>query len=305
MLYIVTSGNASDQPTTLLTKSYQSNATNTINSKAMKVHKVLILIDFSDATEPLLTYSMSLARHLHAEVQVFHAYYIPTVLTGDMYVPDDLPAQYEKNANQKFDAIQKKLPAMQAIPVPFTAISGNLVPEMNRLIDREQINLVVVGNRGGGFMTNILGSNTVKVIQHAHCPVLSVPADVSFQPFRRMALAVDLKNTKSELISLTAEFAQTFGARVDVVHVSDAPIPVDPTQLTKQLDNALEEVTHPFSHVHSADAERGIEKYLTGNNNDLLVLLPRPHSLFDRIFQKSISRQMAFQKKIPLLTLPV
>nr|WKN35675.1 universal stress protein [Tunicatimonas sp. TK19036] len=269
----------------------------------MRIKKVLVLTDFSEASIPLLNYGLSLAHYLHAQVWVQHTYYIPAVAASDMYVPVDLQAQCEENAHQKFNLIKKTLPALQEHNVRFVVSYGDLVTEMNKLIDQEQINLVVVGNQGSGFLTNILGSNTVKVIQHAHCPVLSVPAKAVFRPFRRLALAVDLKNTAIDPINLTSDIARAFNARVDLIHISDAPVPVDTEQMTKLLDSALDEIVHHFFHVHSADIEQGIERHLEGNNNDLIVLLPREHAFFDRVFQRSISQRIAYQNKIPLLTI--
>lgn len=269
----------------------------------MNTHKILILVDFSEVSTKLLEYGLALAQQLDARVWIQHTYYIPPNAAGEVFIPAEALEEYEKEIYQEFEALKQKLPALKHQNAHFEVSFGDLLPEMNKLIDREQINLVVIGNRGGGLITNILGSNTIKVIQHAHCPVLSVPEGISFEPFRRMAIAIDLKATRPEVIRHIAAFARDFRARVDIVHMSEAPVAVDATQLTHTLDKALEEVAHQFFHVHTSDIEKGIEQHILGCNTDLLVLLPRAHSFFDSLFQKSISRQMAYQKKIPLLSI--
>lgn len=269
----------------------------------MKIQKILILSDFSEVSTPLLRYGLALAQHLDARVWVQHTYYIPPNVAGEVFISADALQNYEKNIYQEFDALKEELPALKQQNVAFELNFGDLVPEMNKLIDREQMDLVIIGNRGGGFINNILGSNTIKVIQHAHCPVLSVPEGISFEFFRRMAVTIDLKETKPVIIQHIATFAQAFRARVDIIHMSEAPVAVDATQLAHAMDRMLEEVSHQFFHVHTSDIEKGIEQHMDGNNNDLLVLLPRAHSFFDAIFQKSISRQLAYQKKVPLLSI--
>ena len=94
-----------------------------------------------------------------------------------------------------------------------------------------------------------------------------------------------------------------FRGKVDIVHVSKAPVPVDVPQLIHSLDLGLEGVSHELFHIHTSDVEKGIERHIAGNNNDLLILLPKAHPFFDRLFQKSISRQAVYQKKIPLLSI--
>ncbi|WPP49974.1 universal stress protein [Catalinimonas niigatensis] len=267
----------------------------------MKIQKLLILSDFSEVSTPLLRYGLALAQHLNARVWVQHTYSFPATISGEAYIPEDAFKNYEKRIVQEFDALKKELPALR--DVQFELSCGDLVPEMNKLIESEQIDLVVIGNQGGGFITNILGSNTIKVIQHAHCPVLSVPDSIAFQPFQHMAMAMDLKATKPAVIQRIADFAQSFRARMDIIHVSEAPVAVDVNQLTHKLDKALENTSHQFFHVHTSDIDQAIAKHMEGNNDDLLILLPREHTFFDSLFQKSISRQLAYQKKVPLLSI--
>lgn len=269
----------------------------------MKIQKILVLTDLSAASVSLLHYGVGLSLHLNAQLWVQHVYYIPPTVAGEVFVPEEVMQNYEQNVYRGFDHLKAEIPALSEQNGSFVASYGDLLTEANRLIDEEGIDLLLVGNRGAGFLTNILGSNTIKSIQQAHCPVLSVPAETVFRPFRRMALALDLKKTSAALIGQAADIAKIFGARVDLVHVSEAPVPVDIQQLTRSLEQALETVPHQFYSVHSLDVESGIARHLEGKNNDLLLLFPRAHSLFDRIFQKSITRKAAYQEKVPLLTL--
>jgi nucleotide-binding universal stress UspA family protein len=270
---------------------------------AMKTKKILILSDFSEVSHALLQYGLALAQQLNAQVWIQHTYYIPPNIAGEVFIPAEALEDYEKTIYQKFEFLKKELPALKAPEVQFVVSFGDLVPEMNKLIDKAQIDLAVIGKQGGGFVTNILGSNTIKIIQHAHCPVLSVPEGIAFQPYRRMVMAVDLKETQPSVIRQVADFAQVFRSRMDIVHVSEAPVAVDVRQLSHMLDKALENVSHQFFHIHASEIDKAIERHVEGNSSDLLVLLPRKHSFFDSIFQKSISRQLAYQKKTPLLTI--
>lgn len=267
----------------------------------MNVQKLLILSDFSEKSTSLLTYGLLLAEQLNAQVWVQHTFYIPPNAAGQMFIPADAMEQYEKSIQREFGYLKEKLPALQKKKVRLVVSHGDLVPQMNTIIDEQQINLVVVGSQGGGFLTNVLGSNTIKVIQHAHCPVLTVPQGAVFQPFQRMALAVDLKEVKVTTYNYILHFASISQAQVDIVHVSEQPVNVK--QMTALLDFKLHEVKHAFFNILSEDIEKGIAQHMENNNIDLLLLLPRVHSFFDRIFQKSITRQLAFQEKVPLLTI--
>ena len=268
-----------------------------------KIEKLLILSDFSDLSIPLIKYGLAMAKHLEAQVWIQYVYQITVNVSGDMYISPIVLEEFEEEIRKRYEKLKKEIPTLQGDTVHFMISNGDLLLEANDLIDKEKIDLVVMGNRSEGFLTNILGSTANKMIQHAHCPVLTIPQEVDFQPFRKMALAVDLQQNSQEILTYFSGIAEAFNSRVDIIHVSQAPVPVDVSRLVNQLDRQLENVNHQFFHIHATEIEEAIERHVKGNNIDLLVLQPRKHPFFDRLFQKSISRQAAYQKKTPLLTI--
>ncbi|MDF9796535.1 nucleotide-binding universal stress UspA family protein [Catalinimonas alkaloidigena] len=269
----------------------------------MNTKKILILVDFSEVSMSLMRYGLALSRHLGAEVWIQYVYYIPPNFAGEVYIPVDALENYKKKVHKQFENLRKEHAEFKN--VNFVMNYGDLLTETNRLIEQEDIGLVVMGKKGGGFLTNVLGSNTLKMIEHARCPVLSVPEDIEFEVFHHLALAIDLKDTKSEIFHFLVDFAQAFSSKVDIIHVSEAPVAIDATKLQPAIETAFSDVPHQFFHIHAVDVEKSIEKHMVGNSVDLLVLLPRSHSFFDRLFQKRITRQAAFQSKVPLLSIHI
>ncbi len=267
----------------------------------MSTRKILILSDFSEVSTHLLTYGLQLAQYLKAQVWIQYVYYIPPSVAGEVFIPANALDSYEKDISDAFQQLKGTLPELKEKEVHFVVSQGDLIPVMNKLIDNKNIDLVIIGNQVGGFLTNILGSNAIKVIQQAHCPVLSVPDGITFKPFQRMVWATDLKETDKTMLNRLLDFASAFLAHIDAVHVSDKP--VDASQLAQSMDLALKNISHLFYHIHATDVEKGLEQHIETHKNDLVVMMPRAHSFFDRIFQKSVSRRVAYQTKIPLLTI--
>ncbi|MFP4089482.1 MAG: universal stress protein [Cyclobacteriaceae bacterium] len=267
----------------------------------MRIEKLLILIDLSEISLPLLRYGVKLAEHLQARVWVQYVYQITTHITGDTYFAPAMLENYEQEVSRDFDSIVSQVSGLDK--AAFVISRGDFLTEVNHLIDKEKMDLVLIGNRGKGFLTNIMGSNANKIIQHAHCPVLSLPQEKDFEPINKLAFAIDLQETSQEVIDFVKSFAKAFSARIDIIHVSKAPVAVDVRHILQTLDANLEGIQHQFFHIKNAEIEEALERHMVSNNVDLLVLLPRAHSFFDRLFQKSISRQAAYQKKMPLLTI--
>jgi nucleotide-binding universal stress UspA family protein len=86
--------------------------------------------------------------------------------------------------------------------------------------------VLVVGRRGhGGFAGLALGSVSAKVAEHAHCPVLVVPAEdehagETAQP-PRIVVGVDGSESSKEALRWAARLAQPLHARIDAVTLWD------------------------------------------------------------------------------------
>ncbi len=266
----------------------------------MSLNRILILNDFSDASRKSMQYGLQLAQSLEASIWILHVYYIPPDLAGQVVISQEALKNYEKSIYQQLNSLKSDLEIEDN--VEFVVSRGDLIVEMNRLIDNETIDLVVVGNHGGGFWTNVLGSNTVKIIQHAHCPVLSVPEEAVFKPFKKIAFAADLKETSPEVLVQLVNFTQTFQALVDVIHVS-GKTSRDTKEEYSMLSKMLTPVSHTFYYAWEKDIEAGILEHVQEHQNDLLVLVPRIHTFFDSLFQKSITEQVVYHTHFPLLSI--
>lgn len=263
--------------------------------------KILIMTDFSGAAEQAATYGMHLAKRLGAEVWIQHVYYIPQDMAGEVFIQYEAMANYELKLQPKVARLKEQFTSLLPGEFRFFLSNGDLITEMNKLIDQEKIDLVVVGNRGNGFLTNILGSHTVKAIQHAHCPVLSIPKDAPFHPIENIAFAADLKQTSEKVLHQLVMFARLFQARVDVIHIRNSSN--EQQEAATTLFELLQDIPHTYYYIWVNDIEKGIQLHVETHGNDLIILLPRTHSFFDRLFQRSISRQLAFHTKVPLLSI--
>jgi nucleotide-binding universal stress UspA family protein len=95
-----------------------------------------------------------------------------------MILPPDAPEQ-EKTRLAAQETTQKAVDAAgepKPASVTVRAVSGIAAQELIKA--SEDSDLVVVGSRGGGgFAKLVLGSVSSKVVSHASCPVVVVPAD--------------------------------------------------------------------------------------------------------------------------------
>jgi nucleotide-binding universal stress UspA family protein len=147
-------------------------------------NKILCPVDFSEFTDQILDYAVTIAKRFDSELHLIHV--IPNLNYFTPYesflTPENLVA-IERNikgeVEKDFDKITKK------IDLPFKRIikTGVTFVEIIDYIKEHGVDLVVMGTHGRSGIEHILiGSVAEKVVRKSPCPVLTVrPKDKAFK----------------------------------------------------------------------------------------------------------------------------
>jgi nucleotide-binding universal stress UspA family protein len=159
--------------------------------------RILVPIDFSDATPPVIDLARQLAKGLDAEIHLVHvreliAAAAPGALgyglagmpelapMSGVPVPvfDPIPQSIPEDEDQKSKLAQwQREIAQEGIKVSLHEPTGKVAEEILNQADVLQADLIVMGTHGHGAMYNLLvGSATKGVLKHSRRPVLLVPA---------------------------------------------------------------------------------------------------------------------------------
>ena len=189
--------------------------------------------------------------------------------------------------------------------ITFKAIKSHKVADtVRRFAEATKINLIIMGSRGASSLKKVvLGGTTVSVIDVCDAPVLAIPGQAEFTNFKNVVYASDLKNVQKELDTIIP-FARIFGSTIHMVHVVEA--------IDKNVDSKREEAA---ALVQKADYAKisleividdnvpvAIDKYLKEKKGDVLTTFTHELNLFEKIFARSVTRKLAYQGIIPLLT---
>lgn len=163
-----------------------------------------------------------------------------------------------------------------------------------------------MGTKGANERTDaLLGSTTKKVVDNAHSNVLVVPREVSPKPFDKVAYSTDHHEKDPEALVQLKELVDRFHAELHVVHVQEGKN--DEQDPKRTLGKALEErsdISNVTFHRIS-DEEKGVEEALESFVQEegigLLAMLNRNLNFFERFFDPSMARKMAYQSEVPLL----
>lgn len=141
----------------------------------LELRNILLPTDFSEPSLVATRYALEFARRFGAKLHLLHVIEDPVVYLP-MFESYPLPSreEFEQFAQTRLD--NWILPDdAQGIEIARQWVHGAPFVEILRAIEREQIDLVVLGTHGRGFAAHLLmGSVAEKIVRKARCPVLTV-----------------------------------------------------------------------------------------------------------------------------------
>ena len=148
--------------------------------------RILVPVDFSDASQAAVRYGVALGRAFGATLHLLHAavrhelqVMVERQRVIDLFLgPQDAATKSPPNAAHELLATlltAEEQPAFRAEYVLRASGLGGPYVEIVRYAKERDIDLIVMGTHGRGFVAHMLmGSVAEKVVRAAPCPVLTV-----------------------------------------------------------------------------------------------------------------------------------
>lgn len=143
-------------------------------------NKILVPVDFSDSSAEALKYARMLAEKLGSQLDVLHAYDVPTfipphvvVMMGEVDAP--LTEHAERHATEQLDEFLARHGIPKDAAVGRKILMGPPAMTVLEAAEDGQYDLVVMGTHGRtGLPRLVMGSTAEKVVRGCPCPVLTV-----------------------------------------------------------------------------------------------------------------------------------
>jgi nucleotide-binding universal stress UspA family protein len=267
---------------------------------------ILVPTDFSPLSKVAIQYAIRIANQLNGVVTLLHVLTITQPVRVSMQdkmrdLGDDMIRFAERDLEKLARDAMKNVTTDR--PLQFSVVRGSdFSTELTKETQRLKIHLVVMGTNGAsGLKKAVVGSNTTSIIEMSEVPVLAVPDKAKFRGFKDIIYACDLQNTEKELRTLLT-YASRFGSTIHLVHVESNGDRVD--EIEEQLAAIVKKLN--VKNVCAVvlvdrDVEGAIEQYIGVNKAELLAMFTHKVSFYEKLFDKSMTRKVAFHSLVPLL----
>ncbi len=174
---------------------------------------------------------------------------------------------------------------------------------VEELASEQGISLVVMGTKGESNKPDIwVGKTAIEIMEETRLPVIVVPERAKMVKPKSIVYATDLEDATADVQQLIS-FVRLFGAHLYVlnVEVGNSPKGMNRSVMEWRL---REDALYNAISTHQVKEEtvtKGIEKFCKAKKADLVVMFRRRRGLFERILHRSITKDVSYQTKIPLL----
>lgn len=268
--------------------------------------RIVILTDFSGNARNASIYAIRLFGVEDAEYTLFNVYYdsdsddMPFFTLGDL-LENEAEKELDKEKNYLLRYFSKKL------KITTLSSSGLLTTQLNELAKEHKFDYVVMGLKGESAQKrDFIGSNTIDVIRNAIVPVIAVPDRAFFTSLSKIGVAVDKGEfTRKDCTAALVDLAMEKHARLDFIHVETDPnIPEGSVSMSDfKMIKGFNGVPHEFHSLANDNISEAILNYAHDQEMDMLVLISKKNSLFDRLIHRSLINEVVMLSDIPLFAI--
>ena len=270
----------------------------------------IVPTDFSINAKYAAKYAAMLAQTTNSTIRLLH------ILSPPLFGDDKLDSVYkEKVASSKNEALIKLDELRDEIISEYanitcdhiTRVTENSSENIVSIALNNKADFIVMGTRGAGLIKKtLLGSNTASVIEDSPIPVFVIPEEVSFLNPKKIVFASRFHNSDVQAIKQLSIIVSAFNAELIIVHFIENKKDEEACSLIMKtfLARIREVITYPKITCHifeNENAQNGIEKFIDIVDADIIALSTKNRNPIEKLFSRSMTKDMSFHSKIPLL----
>ncbi|MEM9548963.1 MAG: universal stress protein [Bacteroidota bacterium] len=272
-----------------------------------EMDKIIVPVDFSDVSTNAFMYGHRLATDLGAVVKALHVY-LPT--SKELYESTVVEVDFVEMRRGLLTNFVNEFDKDWAGDIMTTSIidgefrTGFPGEEILDSIEDNAAEMVIMGSTGdSGAIKKWFGSVSTKIMNEASCPVLLIPEKARYTGVNNILYAYDDIELDKTLIDQLAEFSLKLDATLHFVHVDDKEQPNPGYYLKELFQDKFPDHKIEISSMYNPEITAAIEEYSKLNSIDIIAIGTRNRPFFDRIFHKSMTREMAMHSELPILIL--
>jgi hypothetical protein len=272
---------------------------------------IIVCSNFSKTSRNALNYACSLIKNSKADkasidILLLHIFTVPPNYSIDgiaITTISNCLTYAEEDLHQELEWLNEEYPDFRVIGKVTT---GRLVEGLEEQIQEMHASLVIIGAGGNYGDLWSWDGDILKALRDLSVPILTIPPDVSFSPLKNIAFACNLKNVNNNTSFNALKNLIAFtGAKLHVVYVTNDEIKKENIEAENELmvHNKLQELAPEYHTLYENQFVNAIGRFVENNQIQLLLVMPRKHGIWNNLFHKSYTKELARLNRLPIIAL--
>src|SRR5581483_3372283 len=199
-------------------------------------NQILIPMDFSDQALIALDQSYNLAHFYNAELTLIYVIEESGALSK-IFAKSVNEAALKKEIEDKLYELAQEVEKKRKLKVNTIVAKGSVYDKILEMAEMVNAKMIIMGAQGTiGIRKRFIGSNTLRVVREAKCPVVTIKGKHHREGCKNIVLPIDLSKETREKVNKAIELGKQYGATIRVVSVLFTLDEFLVNRLTRQMD---------------------------------------------------------------------
>ncbi|MDC8003778.1 universal stress protein [Aureisphaera galaxeae] len=276
--------------------------------------KILIPTDFSRNAWGAICYALELFKNEECDIYILNCYDL------DQYTAEELAsspfskskhrqALLEKSENE-LKKISQRISFRDESPEHvyyYLSSEKNLIPAMKDVIERKDIDLVVMGTKGKTDSLNVaFGSNAVMAMEKIrNCPVMAIPPGILFSEPNEIVFPTSFRtHFKRRELQYLIEIARITNAPIRVLHVrQELELDEEQKNYKALLEEYFEGLEYSFHTLENTSIHVALRLFVQSRESEMIAFINKKHTFFNTVFNQPMVKKIGVDSEIPILAM--
>lgn len=276
-----------------------------------QTNHIVVPVDFSEQSRIALNQSYNLARFTRADITLLHVI-DEDLFSSMLHLFTDNEKQEEllrTGIHVKLEELATEAKAKSGLNILIRIEKGKIYEQVVKVADELNAAFIIMGTSGASsFKKKFIGSNAVRVINDANCPVITIKGKEHRKGCNIIVLPLDLSKETREKTVKCVEIAKFFGSTVKVMSVIQTDDEFLINKHRRQLDQVTDFIT---SHnipctgefYKHRDISDGVLEFASKVQADLIVIMTQQELEWTEYFIGTESQQIINNSDIPVCSI--
>lgn len=272
---------------------------------------IVVPIDFSEQSKIALSQTYNLAEMANADITLLHV--IDEALFKSILHlfknNGEHEAMIREEAMSKLEDFAREARSKSGLVFNCRVEKGKIYETVTEVAEELDAMFIVMGTAGEpSIKKKFIGSNAVRVIGDAHCPVITIKGQQHRSGCEVILLPLDLSKETKEKVVKCIEIAKFFQSIVKVITIVTTSDEFLINKMERQMDQVLNfikdhEVECTGEFIKGDDISEGVLTHAQEINADLIIIMTQQELEWTEYFIGTESQQIINHSEIPVCSI--